>query len=115
MTGVTPTVLSPEPPLAPDSPLAPGRLPVVGHGWSMLRDPLGFLGGLHRYGPVVRVQAGTKTFHVLTSPDAVRELLAQHSDTCIRAGVQFLRQRPKLVRRGVLYFRHITYSACTDA
>lgn len=74
--------------LTSDPPVPPGRLPVVGHGLSMLRDPLGFLGGLHRHGPVVRIQAGTKTFYVVTSPELVRELLVKHSATCIRAGVQ---------------------------
>ncbi|KOX24401.1 cytochrome P450 [Saccharothrix sp. NRRL B-16348] len=38
--------------------MARGRLPVVGHAWPMMRDPLGFLGSLARQGPLVRIAFG---------------------------------------------------------
>lgn len=43
---------------APAIPMARGRLPVVGHAWPVLRDPLGFLGSLAREGPLVRIAFG---------------------------------------------------------
>ncbi|NUT47716.1 MAG: cytochrome P450 [Saccharothrix sp.] len=38
--------------------MAPGRMPVVGHAWPMMRDPLGFLGSLASQGPLVRIAFG---------------------------------------------------------
>ncbi|MEU4742613.1 cytochrome P450 [Actinosynnema sp. NPDC023658] len=39
-------------------PMARGRLPILGHAWPMMRDPLGFLGSLADQGPLVRIALG---------------------------------------------------------
>jgi cytochrome P450 len=38
--------------------MARGRLPLVGHAWPMMRDPLAFLGSLAEQGPLVRIAFG---------------------------------------------------------
>ncbi|XVS61197.1 cytochrome P450 [Actinosynnema sp. CA-299493] len=38
--------------------MARGRLPLIGHAWPMMRDPLAFLGSLARQGPLVRIALG---------------------------------------------------------
>lgn len=38
--------------------MARGRLPLVGHAWPMMRDPLAFLGSLADQGPLVRIAFG---------------------------------------------------------
>lgn len=45
-----------------------GRRTVLGHGWKLVRDPLGFLAGLRGHGDVVRLKLGPKTVYALTSP-----------------------------------------------
>lgn len=57
-----------------DVPTAPGRLPVVGHSLSALRDAPGFVTSLSALGPVVRIYFGKQTGYLLTTPDLVREV-----------------------------------------
>ncbi|MER5533812.1 cytochrome P450 [Streptomyces mirabilis] len=52
----------------PVPPLAGGGVPVLGHGWKLVRDPLGFLARLRDHGDVVRLKLGPKTVYALTSP-----------------------------------------------
>src|SRR6266540_4809040 len=49
-------------------PLAGGGVPVLGHGWKLVRDPLGFFAGLRDHGDVVRLKLGPKTVYALASP-----------------------------------------------
>jgi epi-isozizaene 5-monooxygenase len=42
-------------------PLAGGGVPGLGHGWKLVRDPLGFLARLREHGDVVRLRMGPKT------------------------------------------------------
>ncbi|WP_329364515.1 bifunctional albaflavenone monooxygenase/terpene synthase [Streptomyces sp. NBC_01483] len=58
----------PAAPQLPAPPLAGGGLPVLGHGWKLVRDPLGFLARLRDHGDVVRLKLGPKTVYALTSP-----------------------------------------------
>lgn len=58
----------PAAPQRPVPPLAGGGVPVLGHGWKLVRDPLGFLARLRDYGDVVRLKLGPKTVYALTSP-----------------------------------------------
>jgi len=61
----------PAEPAAPElrtPPLAGGGVPVLGHGWKLVRDPLGFFAGLRDHGDVVRLRLGPKTVYALTSP-----------------------------------------------
>ncbi|WP_405882372.1 cytochrome P450 [Streptomyces sp. NBC_01136] len=58
----------PAAPELPIPPLAGGGVPVLGHGWKLVRDPLGFLARLRDHGDVVRLKLGPKTVYALTSP-----------------------------------------------
>ena len=44
-----------------EPPLAGGRVPFLGHGWKLARDPLAFLARLRDHGDVVRLRLGPKT------------------------------------------------------
>lgn len=61
--------------IGPESvPVAPGRLPVLGHSLAALKDPLGFIASLPAYGPVVRIDLGPRPAYVLTTPDLIRQV-----------------------------------------
>lgn len=61
-------------PAAPDAPelreppLAGGGVPLLGHGWQLVRDPLAFMAGLRDDGDVVRLRLGPKTVYAVTAP-----------------------------------------------
>ncbi|MFF2146066.1 cytochrome P450 [Kitasatospora sp. NPDC058190] len=78
----TPTTRSAVPPLAP------GALPGLGHAAALLRDPLGFLGSLSRYGGVVRIRLGPRTVCVVTDARLVHTLLVALAYDCPRGAVQ---------------------------
>jgi epi-isozizaene 5-monooxygenase len=64
--------VKPEATVAPESgepPFAGGGVPVLGHGWRLLRDPLNFLSGLRRHGEVVRLRLGPKKVYAPTTPE----------------------------------------------
>jgi epi-isozizaene 5-monooxygenase / beta-farnesene synthase len=64
--------VKPEATVAPElrePPFAGGRVPVLGHGWRMVRDPLSFMSGLRRHGDVVRLRLGPKTVYAPTTPE----------------------------------------------
>ncbi|MFJ4093830.1 cytochrome P450 [Kitasatospora sp. NPDC089913] len=69
-------------------PLAPGALPGLGHAPALLRDPLGFLGSLSRYGDVVRIRLGPRTVCVVTDAGLVHTLLVALAHDCPRGAVQ---------------------------
>ncbi|MGW4895433.1 cytochrome P450 [Kitasatospora sp. NPDC004240] len=74
---------------APDvPPLAPGGAPGLGHVPALLRDPLGFLGSLARYGRVVRIRLGPRTVCVVTDAGLVHTLLVGLARNCPRGAVQ---------------------------
>ncbi|MFF4399266.1 cytochrome P450 [Streptomyces sp. NPDC001480] len=52
-----------------DPPLAGGGVPVLGHGWQLVRDPLAFMSGLRDHGDVVRLRLGPKTVYAVTTPE----------------------------------------------
>ncbi|WP_051840429.1 cytochrome P450 [Streptomyces sp. NRRL F-5126] len=60
-------------------PLAPGRLPLVGHVVPLLRDRLAFIRRLREGGPAVRVSFGPKKMLVVNSPDMIHEMLTVKS------------------------------------
>ncbi|GAA1480516.1 hypothetical protein GCM10009624_09560 [Gordonia sinesedis] len=62
------------PAMAGDVPVAPGRLPGVGHSITALRRGLRFIGGLGRIGPVVRLDLGPRRAYLLTTPDLIRQV-----------------------------------------
>ncbi|WP_371662492.1 cytochrome P450 [Streptomyces sp. NBC_00280] len=58
----------------PDPPFAGGGVPLLGHGWRLVRDPLGYFARLRDHGDVVRLKLGPKTVYAATSPELVGEL-----------------------------------------
>ncbi|GAA0917627.1 cytochrome P450 [Streptomyces thermoalcalitolerans] len=53
---------------AHEPPLAPGAVPLLGHGPALVRDPLAFMSRLRDHGDVVRVRIGPKTVYAVTTP-----------------------------------------------
>ncbi|MGK5630377.1 bifunctional albaflavenone monooxygenase/terpene synthase [Streptomyces sp. URMC 123] len=56
-------------------PPAPGALPVLGHAWKLMRDPLAFLTTLRDHGDLVRIKLGTASVYVATTPELIGALL----------------------------------------
>jgi pentalenene oxygenase len=56
-------------------PVVPGAVPLAGHLWQILRDPLLFFERQHRRLGVAVVRVGTKPLHLVTRPDLVRHVL----------------------------------------
>ncbi|CAL9441407.1 cytochrome P450 [Streptomyces sp. Tu 3180] len=52
-----------------EPPVAGGGVPVLGHGWKLVRDPLAFMSRLRDHGDVVRLRLGPKTVYAVTTPD----------------------------------------------
>ncbi|TQM78504.1 pentalenene oxygenase [Saccharothrix saharensis] len=55
--------------------VAPGALPVIGHAWPMMRDPLRFIGSLSALGDLVEVRLGPVRAYVPCHPDLVWQVL----------------------------------------
>ncbi|MFI9007892.1 cytochrome P450 [Actinosynnema sp. NPDC053489] len=55
-------------------PTARGALPLVGHAWPMMRDPLGFLGSLAETGPLVRIALGPVKAVVVCDAELVQRV-----------------------------------------
>ncbi|MFF3335025.1 cytochrome P450 [Streptomyces sp. NPDC002888] len=51
-----------------EPPLAGGGVPLLGHGWKLVRDPLAFMSKLRDHGDVVRLRLGPKTVYAVTTP-----------------------------------------------
>ncbi|MGX1545326.1 bifunctional albaflavenone monooxygenase/terpene synthase [Streptomyces adustus] len=51
-----------------EPPLAGGGVPLLGHGWPLVRDPLAFMARLRDHGDVVRLKLGPKTVYAVTTP-----------------------------------------------
>ncbi|MGV9450488.1 bifunctional albaflavenone monooxygenase/terpene synthase [Streptomyces sp. NPDC003635] len=51
-----------------EPPCAGGGVPLLGHGWKLVRDPLSFMAGLREHGDVVRLKLGPKTVYAVTTP-----------------------------------------------
>ncbi|MHC6625089.1 cytochrome P450 [Streptomyces globosus] len=62
------------------APVAPGRLPLLGHAVSLWREPIAFLESLRDHGEVVRLDIGTWPVHLLTSPELVHEVLVGRAE-----------------------------------
>ncbi|MGW0332659.1 bifunctional albaflavenone monooxygenase/terpene synthase [Streptomyces sp. NPDC003011] len=58
-----------------EPPLAGGGVPGLGHGWKLVRDPLGFLARLRDDGDLVRLRLGPKTVYAVTAPHLVGDML----------------------------------------
>ncbi len=62
------------------APIAPGRLPLVGHTMSLLGRPFRFLSLLRTHGEVVRIYLGPLPMYLVTSPELAWQVLATHAD-----------------------------------
>ncbi|MCY0928862.1 cytochrome P450 [Streptomyces sp. H27-H1] len=75
------------------APVAPGRLPLLGHALQLWRRPIAFLESLREHGDIVRLDIGTWPVHVLTSPEHVHSVLVQRAQQFGRGRI-FDRLRP---------------------
>jgi cytochrome P450 len=82
-----------------DVPVAPGRLPLVGHAWQLAHRPLGFITDLYSCGRtkdrIVRVDLARKPVYVLTGAHLVQDVLVTKGSSFQR-GTFFERVRPFL-------------------
>ncbi|MFE7572323.1 cytochrome P450 [Streptomyces sp. NPDC057539] len=69
------------------TPLAPGRLPLLGHAWRLWRDPMEFVLGLRTVGKVVRVGLGRMTLYFATDPDPVHQILVTQAGSFERGSI----------------------------
>ncbi|MET7685874.1 cytochrome P450 [Streptomyces sp. NPDC005423] len=51
-----------------EPPFAGGGIPLLGHGWKLVRDPLAYMARLRDHGDVVRLRLGPKTVYAVTAP-----------------------------------------------
>ncbi|GAA1617722.1 cytochrome P450 [Nocardia ninae] len=75
-----------------DVPSAPGRLPVLGHGYQILRDPVQFMVDLVSVGKIVRVDIGSLVVYVITDFELLHRVLVENPDAYER-GLLFERIR----------------------
>ncbi len=60
-----------------DAPVAPGRVPFLGHALAFRDDPLSFLTSLSAFGPFVKVYLGPQVTYAVTSPALVHQMLVR--------------------------------------
>ncbi|MFC9895016.1 cytochrome P450 [Nocardia sp. NPDC127579] len=75
-----------------DVPCGPGRLPLVGHGWRMWRDPVQFMVDLTSIGKIARVDIGSRVVYVITDFEVLHSVLVGNSESYER-GLLFERIR----------------------
>ncbi|WP_146251319.1 cytochrome P450 [Nocardia tenerifensis] len=75
-----------------DVPCGPGRLPILGHGRRMLRDPVQFMVDLADIGKIARVDIGSRVVYVITDFELLHRMLVENSDAYER-GLLFERIR----------------------
>ncbi|WP_281197192.1 cytochrome P450 [Nocardia altamirensis] len=75
-----------------DVPCGPGRLPVLGHGLKMWRDPVQFMVDLSSVGKIARVDIGSLVVYVITDFEILHKVLVDNSDAYER-GLLFERIR----------------------
>ncbi|MEV5839331.1 cytochrome P450 [Nocardia sp. NPDC052112] len=75
-----------------DVPCGPGRLPVLGHGWKLWRDPVQFMVDLASVGKIARVDIGNLVVYVITDFELLHRVLVENSDAYER-GLLFERIR----------------------
>ncbi|GHH81695.1 Epi-isozizaene 5-monooxygenase/(E)-beta-farnesene synthase [Streptomyces sulfonofaciens] len=72
---VEPTLREPVEAERRQPPLAGGAVPLLGHAWKLVRDPLAFLAGLRDHGDLVRLRLGPRTVYAVCAPELVGQLL----------------------------------------
>ncbi|MGK9235681.1 cytochrome P450 [Inquilinus limosus] len=66
--------------------LVGGAMPILGHAWHLMQDPLGFLESLRDHGDLVRIRLGPKVAYAACSPDLVGSLLLAKTQPFIVGG-----------------------------
>ncbi|MFF3752537.1 cytochrome P450 [Streptomyces sp. NPDC002018] len=61
-------------------PIAPRRVPLIGHALPLLRNRLEYVQRLRAHGPVVRLTVGPKSITVINSHELLQEMLTSKSD-----------------------------------
>lgn len=84
--------------------MAPGRLPLLGHGHVLLRRPLPFLASLPSHGDLVEVRVGPKPFHVICHPELAHRVLT--SDRVFDKGGPMFNKLRDLVGDGLASCPH---------
>src|SRR2546421_7233226 len=92
MRGTTPPSTDPPGQLS-QLPIAPGRMPLIGHTWSLLRRPSAFLESLRTLGPIVRMDIGKGPVYMVTRPELAHMILVTEARGVERAGLLFDRMR----------------------
>ncbi|MFF2556007.1 cytochrome P450 [Nocardia sp. NPDC058058] len=75
-----------------DVPRGPGRVPVLGHGWRLFRDPVQFMVDLAAAGKIARVDIGNRVVYVITDFELLHGVLVDNSGAYER-GLLFERIR----------------------
>ncbi|HKR50671.1 MAG TPA: cytochrome P450, partial [Pseudonocardiaceae bacterium] len=78
---------------ARSAPVAPGRLPLIGHTMSLLCRPFRFLSSLRSHGDVVRIHLGPLPMYLVTSPKLAWQVLTTDADRFDK-GMLFDKIRP---------------------
>ncbi len=81
-------------------PVAPGRLPGIGHLAALLRDRLAFMKSLPALANVVRIYLGRRPMYVLNSHELVRTIMVSEAGKC-RRGVIF-EKAGKVLGKGLI-------------
>lgn len=69
-------------------------LPLLGHSFSVLKDPLAFLVSMkEQYGEIIKVNIGIKNYYLLQSPGAARHVLQENSKNYYKPGAAKLMKR----------------------
>ncbi|MFI6083025.1 cytochrome P450 [Streptomyces sp. NPDC051217] len=61
-------------------PIAPGKLPLIGHAVPLIKDRLAFVQSLRAHGPIVRITVGPKTMTVVNSAELIHQMLTSQAD-----------------------------------
>lgn len=85
-------------------PMAPGRLPLLGHAAKLLRAPLPFLSSLPATGDLVEIQLGTQSAYVVCTPELAHHVLTD-SRTFDKAGLPYELIKP-LLGNGLITSTH---------
>ncbi|MGX1887143.1 cytochrome P450 [Streptomyces sp. NPDC055287] len=88
-----------------DVPLAPGAIPLLGHGPRLLRDPLTWLLECGQARPVLRLRLGPRPAYLVCRPDLVHDMLVGQVNAFDKGGPLFDRGR-ELFGNGVASARH---------
>ncbi|MEV8020661.1 cytochrome P450 [Streptomyces sp. NPDC086554] len=68
------------------TPVAPGALPLIGHGLQLKQRPLEFMNSLREHGQVVRIQLARTPAYVVTDPALTKEVLVTDVTSFAKGG-----------------------------